>query len=151
MKSSDAWFERMNRAFVEDRLLEHARALRAEGLPVSRIALMICVFLERELRVRGRDAETARLVAAAPEVLEALGCGISRLEEALRERRLLETVVALHDREGWSKARIISALKSFSVLLGAQRRDDEAVLAVLDRLTGHGARELQLWPHEVDE
>lgn len=148
---SDAWFDRADQAFLAGRLEEHALALRAEGLPPARVALILFAFCERELRVRGRAAEIPRLLAAAPAVLETLGCPVARLERALAERRLLELIFELHDREGWPKHRILSALKSLSVLLVARHQDDEPVLVVLDRLTGFASRELQLWPDEVDD
>jgi len=147
------WFDRMDREVMAGRLIDHARALRAEGVPLARIALVVCVFFPRELRLRGRAGEIAELLQRAPAVLEALGCPVERLEQGLRDRALTPMVLDLHEREGWSKARILAALKSFSVLLTARgrEREDEAVLAVLDRLTGFAAREQQLWPDEVDE
>jgi hypothetical protein len=146
-----SWFDRMDGEVGAGRLVEHARRLRAEGLPPARVALVICVFFPRELRVRGRAGEVAGVLEQAPAALEALGIPVPRLEQALRDRALTPLVLELHEREGWSKAHILAALKSFSVLLTARGRDDEAVLAVLDRLTGFAAREDQLWPDEVDE
>ena len=148
--STPAWLDRLDRALAQDRLLEHARALRAEGVPLVRVALILCVFADRELRARGRAADAGRTLAAAPAILEELGCPVARFEAAVRERRLEPLVLAMHDQEGWSKARLLSALKSYSVLLTSQGRDDEAVLAVLDRLTGF-ARDRQLWADEVDD
>ena len=146
-----SWFDRMDREVAAGRLVEHARRLRAEGLPLARVALVLCVFFPRELRVRGRDGEIPALLDQAPAALEALGTPIPRLEQALRDRALMPLILQLHEREAWAKARILAALKSFSVLLTARGRDDEAVLAVLDRLTGFASREHQLWPDEVDD
>ena len=145
------WFDRMDREVAAGRLVEHARRLRDEGLPLARVALVLCVFFPRELRVRGRDGEIPALLDQAPAALEALGVPLARLEQALRDRSLMSLILQLHEEEAWSKARILAVLKSFSVLLTARGRDDEAVLAVLDRLTGFAAREHQLWPDEVDE
>jgi hypothetical protein len=149
MASAD-WFDRVDAAFHAGRLAEHALALRSEGAPAARVALSMFVFFPRELRVRGRGAEVAALLAAAPAVLDALGVPVLRLEQALRERALGALVLALHDEEGWSKGRIVAALMCFSTLLDATGRDDEAVLAELDRLTGFAPRERHLWPEEPE-
>jgi hypothetical protein len=148
--ASPEWFDRLDAAFGAGRLEEHALALRAEGAPLQRVALSLLVFFPRELRVRGRGAEVPRLLEAAPRVLDALGVPVARLEESLRERALGRLVFALHDDEGWVKGRIIAALMCFSTLLDATGRDDEAVLAQLDRLTGFAPRERHLWPEEPE-
>jgi hypothetical protein len=144
------WFTRVDQAFVSGTLEEHAVALAAGGLPAPRVALSLFVFFARELRLRGRGHEVARLLAAAPAVLVALGCPLHRLERSLAGGTLGRVVHELHD-EGWPKRRIVAALASFSVLLDASGRDDEAVLAWLDRLTGFAARDQQLWPDEPEE
>jgi hypothetical protein len=147
---SDAWFERVNRAFLANRLDEHAMTMRGEGTPLSRVALSLLVFFPRELRLQGRGAEVARLFEMAPAVLEGLGVPVERFERSLRERSLERLVHELHDDEGWPKGRIVSALMGFSVLLDALGRDDEVVLAELDRLTGFAPRERHLWPDEPE-
>lgn len=150
MSTPPEWFTRVDAALRAGRLAEHAQALRDEGAPASRIALSLFVFTPRELRVRGRGGEIAGLLAAAPQVLEALGVPVARLERALRERSLGRLVFELHDAEGWPKARIVSTFMCFSTLLDATGRDDEAVLAELDRLTGFASRERHLWPDEPE-
>lgn len=144
------WFDRADAAFVAGNLAEHALSLRSEGAPAARVALSLFVFFPRELRVRGRAADVPRVLAAAPAVLEALGVPVPRLEQALASRALGKLVFELHDVDGWPKSRIISALMCFSTFLDATGRNDEPVLAQLDRLTGFGARERQLWPDEPE-
>ena len=148
--ASDGWFERIDRAVAAGRIIEHALALRAENVPASRVVLSLFVVYPRELRLRGRAAEIDGLLARAPAVLDALGAPLALLERSLKERSLGRLILELHD-QGWSKGRIVSALMCFSVLLEAHGRDDEAVLAELDRLTGFAPRERQLWPDEPHE
>ncbi len=146
----EPWFDRADRAFKEGTLAAHARALRGEGLPAARVAIALFVSLPRELRVRGRGDDVPRLLGVAPEVLEALGVPLARLEQALAERSLARLVMTLHEEDAWPKGRIVAALQTFSVVLEATGRDDEPVLAELDRLTGFAPRERQLWPEEPE-